>query len=263
MSLVVTPAIVLRTYRYSETSKVVRLATRDFGVQSAIAKGALRPKSRFGAGLELLSEGIAQLYHRDSRELQTLAAFDVEQLRRELALDLGRFAAATVLAELMVRMAPPAPLPAAFDTLTRGLDSLVQAPAAAIDAAGVRALWSLLAVLGFEPSLRRCVRDSTPVAENGAPIAFSAAEGGVLCEACAGANPPASATRLPAGAWRNLCDLLDPAVPLPQLNAPHAAAHRRLAARFVRHHLDDQSAGTLPALEFWERRAWAPPSAAS
>src|SRR6266700_4162500 len=62
MSLVTTPAVVLQTYRYSETSKVVRLATRDLGVQSAIAKGALRPKSRFGAGLELLSEGVAQLY---------------------------------------------------------------------------------------------------------------------------------------------------------------------------------------------------------
>ncbi|MGH7539211.1 MAG: DNA repair protein RecO, partial [Gemmatimonadales bacterium] len=106
MSLVSTPAVVLRTFRYSETSKVVRLATRDLGVQSAIAKGALRPRSRFGAGLELLSEGVAQLYHRDNRELQTLAAFDVERMRRELARDLARFAAAAALAELMVQMAP-------------------------------------------------------------------------------------------------------------------------------------------------------------
>ena len=59
MPLLLTPAVVLQTYRYSETSKVVRLATRDLGVQSAIAKGASRPKSRFGAGLEFLSEGEA------------------------------------------------------------------------------------------------------------------------------------------------------------------------------------------------------------
>src|SRR5574341_1710879 len=98
MSLVETSAVVLRTYRYSETSKIVRLATRELGVQSAIAKGVSRPRSRFGAGLELLSEGIAQLYHRDNRELQTLAAFDVERLRPELARDLGRFAAAAALA---------------------------------------------------------------------------------------------------------------------------------------------------------------------
>ena len=92
MSLVSTPAIVLRTYRYSETSKIVRLATRDYGVQSAIAKGVLRPRSQFGAALETLSEGVAQLYHKETRELQTLAAFDVIQLRRDLADDLGRFA---------------------------------------------------------------------------------------------------------------------------------------------------------------------------
>src|SRR5438132_150850 len=111
MSLVATAAVVLRTYRYSETSKVVRLATRDCGVQSAIAKGALRPRSPFGAGLELLSEGVAQLYLRDGRELQTLAGFDVANLRRALALDLGRFAGATALAEIRLRMTPPASPP--------------------------------------------------------------------------------------------------------------------------------------------------------
>ena len=263
MSLVMTPAVVLRTYRYSETSKVVRLATRDLGVQSAIAKGALRPKSRFGAGLELLSEGMAQLYHRDSRELQTLAAFDVEQLRRELALDLGRFAAAAALAELMVQLAPPAPLPAAYDALIVGLDALVRVPLEDIDAAGLRALWGLLGVLGFEPSLRRCVRDGTQVEADGAPVAFSTADGGVVCEACLATKPPATITRLPPQAWRDLLNLLDPKTPLPPLDGAHAAAHRRLAARFVRHHLDDRGDGTLPALAFWERRAWAPPSAAS
>src|SRR5580765_3758847 len=103
MSLVTTPAVVLRTYRYSETSKIVRLATRDLGVQSAIAKGVLRKRSPFGAALETLSEGVAQLYHRETRELQTLAAFDVISLRRDLAVDLGRFAGAAVLAEVMLK----------------------------------------------------------------------------------------------------------------------------------------------------------------
>ena len=124
MSLVTTPAVVLQTYRYSETSKVVRLATRDLGVQSAIAKGALRPKSRFGAGLELLSEGVAQLYFRETRELHTLGAFDLVNLRRDLAGDVGRFAGAAALAEVMRKMAPPAPLPVAYDTLTAAFDVL-------------------------------------------------------------------------------------------------------------------------------------------
>src|SRR3989442_1107210 len=111
MALVTTPAVVLRTYPYSETSKIVRLATRDLGVQSAIAKGVLRPKSRFAAGLELLSEGMAQLYHPEQRGLQTPAAFDFLVLRRELAQDGGRLAGATAQAELMLQTAPRAPPP--------------------------------------------------------------------------------------------------------------------------------------------------------
>jgi DNA repair protein RecO (recombination protein O) len=256
MALVTTPAVVLRTYRYSETSKVVRLATRDLGVQSAIAKGALRPNSRFGAGLELLSEGMAQLYHRDSRELQTLAAFDVEHLRRELALDLARFAAAATLAELMVRMAPPAPLPSAYDALTGGLDALIESATDNVDGTGLRVVWALLGVLGFEPAVRHCARDGGAVGEDAAGVAFSTAEGGVLCEACLRTNQAVSMTRLPLQAWRDLCDLLDPSAALPRLDAPHAAAHRRLAARFIRHHFDHSGAASLPALEFWERRAW-------
>ena len=252
MPLVATPAVVLQTYRYSESSKVVRLATRDLGVQSAIAKGVLRPRSRFGAALEFLSEGEAQLYFRDSRELHTLAAFDVTNLRRGLALDMARFAGAAALAQVMLKMAPPAPLPAAFDTLTAGLELLASASPDGVEAAAVRALWVLVTELGFGPSLTACVRDGAAMApSDGAPVAFSAADGGVFCRRCAPTQPP---TRLPAEDYRDLLALTDPAAALPALDAPHAAAHRRLVARFVRHHLDAES---LSALDSWERHAWA------
>src|SRR5260370_20777485 len=152
MPLVSTRAVELQPYRYSETSKVVRLATSELGVESAIAKGALRRKSRFGAGLELLSEGVAQLYFRETRELHTLGAFDLVDLRRELAADVGRFAGATALAEVMLKMAPPAPLVSAYETLTPALDALAATPPARTDAAAVRCLSRLLPVLGFAPS---------------------------------------------------------------------------------------------------------------
>jgi DNA repair protein RecO (recombination protein O) len=259
MALVATPALVLQTYRYSETSKVVRLATRELGVQSAIAKGALRPRSRFGAGIEFLSEGDAQLYFRDSRELQTLAAFDVTNLRRVLALDLARFSGAAALAEVMMKMAPPAPLAAAYDVLVQGLDLLVEVPADSVAAAAVRALWLLTAVLGFGPSLQVCVRDGAAItSENGATIAFDGSEGGVLCASCA--RMTHAPTQLPPSDYHALLALNDAASPLPELDLPHAAAHRRLVARFVRHHLDAAPA-SLTALESWERHTWRTPSA--
>ena len=244
--LITTPAVVLRTHRYSETSKIVRLATRDLGVQSAIAKGVLRPRSPFGAALETLSEGVAQLYHKETRDLQILAAFDVTQLRRGLAADLGRFHGATALAEVMLKMAPPAPLPAAYDVFIAGLDALATAPAEQADAAAVRWLWLLVSVLGFAPQLETCVREGNDVSGT---VAFSIAEGGVLCASCA--NGAAGQTKLPPQAYRDLLALNDARAELPPLDAAHSAAHRRLVARFIRHHL----AEAAKALDLWEKRA--------
>ena len=256
MSLVATPAVVLRTYRYSETSKIVRLATREYGVQSAIAKGVLRPRSPFGAALETLSEGVAQLYHKETRELQTLAAFDVIQLRRELAADVGRFAGATALAEVILKMAPPAPLPAAYDALIQGLDALVTARAGQADAVAVRWLWLVVGVLGFAPQLETCVRDGNALSASGT-VAFNVAEGGVLCARCAGPQP---ATKLPSQAYRDLVALNDADAALPTLDKAHAAAHRRLVARFIRHHWEESASnGREPkstAIDIWERGAW-------
>src|SRR2546422_10950357 len=118
MALVTTPAVVLRTYPYSETSKIVRLATRDLGVQSAIAKGVLRPKSRFAAGLGLLSEGVGPLYHRETRGRQALAAVGLPVLRGGLAQDVGRFAGAPAQAQVMLKMAPEGAPPGGYDAVT-------------------------------------------------------------------------------------------------------------------------------------------------
>ena len=257
-----TPAIVLQTYRFSETSKIVRLATRDLGVQSGIAKGALRPKSRFGAGLEIMSEGVVEIYYRDSRDLQTLSAFEVFDLHRGLARDLGRFAGAAALAQILLKAAPPSPVPAAYDAFVQGLAALDRASPGVADAQAVRWLWVLLGALGFEPSLSTCVKDGAPVAANGGggespgSVMFSLSEGGVLCSRCApaGPGPGPGSTRLPAQAHRDLLALNDTAAPLPQLDAAHAAAHRRLVARFARYHMGDP--GKLFALDFWERQAW-------
>jgi recombinational DNA repair protein (RecF pathway) len=85
-------------------------------------------------------------------------------------------------------------------------------------------------------------------------VAFSAADGGVLCPRCASAHPP---TRLPRDAYRDLLALNDPGADLPTLDLRHAAAHRRLVARFIRYHLDAES---LSALDSWERHTWTLPS---
>jgi DNA repair protein RecO (recombination protein O) len=245
-----TPAIVLSTLRYSETSKIVRLATREHGVQSAIAKGALRPRSRFGAALQFLSEGQARLLVKEHRELHLLAGFDLLRLHAGLASDLERYATGSALAEVMLRFAPADAHPESYDLLGEALSLLEIAPGPELEALGFRVLWQLVSTLGFAPELATCVRDGRPLPDEGG-LAFSTREGGALCPTCAAGH---GATQLPPDARADLSALLDAGAVLPQLDRRHAEAHRRLLARYIRFHLGEGA--ELPALDFWLRRPW-------
>ena len=248
--LVSTPAIVLATFRYGETSKIVRLATRDHGVQSVIAKGALRPKSRFGAALQVLSSGQAQLILSERRDLHLLTAFDLAVLPVGITRDVARYATATVLAEVTIHFAPAEPHQASYAVLERALARLQTVSSAELAAASLQVVWRLVGALGFAPALEACVRDGRPIAAEGS-LSFSAPEGGALCPVCARG---ADATLLPEDARAALALLLTEENAVPELDARNAAAHRRLVARYIRHHMAEGA--LLPALEFWLARAW-------
>ncbi len=250
MPLVSTPAVVLSTLRYSETSKIVRIATREHGVQSVIAKGAMRPRSRFGAALQLLSEGQAQFILKENRELHLLTGFDLRRLHVGLAGEIERYAIACALAEVMLRFAPPDPHPESFDLLLFSLTELEQASSSAVESLGYRLLWLMVSALGFAPSLDACVIDGTGLPERG-PLPFSTREGGALCQTCASHH---GATQLPEQARTDLVALMDSGASLPILNEKHGAAHRRLLGRYIRYHLAEGA--ELPALEFWAHRPW-------
>ena len=95
MSLLVTDAIVLHAFDYLESSRIIRMLTREAGVQSALARGARKSRGRYGTALDLFAEGSAQLYVKPNRELHNLAGFEISQTRSDLAADIGRFTAAS------------------------------------------------------------------------------------------------------------------------------------------------------------------------
>src|SRR5436190_8655728 len=72
-------ALVLRSYKLGETSKVVVLLTRDRGKLRAVAKGARGRRSRYQSALEPLSRVRASLYGRQGAELFRLG--DCELVR--------------------------------------------------------------------------------------------------------------------------------------------------------------------------------------
>lgn len=242
--LVTTPAVVLHAFPYGDTSRIVRLATRDHGVQSVIAKGALRPRSRVGGGLYVLSAGVAQFYLRPHRDLHTLAGFDVSDQHAALAASVPRYAAAAALAELVLRFAEAEPQPEVFDRLAAALDLLCLTPPETVPVVALAALWAQVAALGFAPTVDGCVRCGGAL---GARAAFSLPEGGLLCRRC---GRGAGRGTLGAEDQAALAAFVVGSAEAPPLPARHVAAHRRLLARFVRRHVADDR--ELPALAFWE-----------
>lgn len=248
-SLVV-EAIVLSTLRYGDSSRIARLATRELGVQSVMAKGALRPRSRFGAALQPLSMGTATILPSARTELHLLTAFDLAHLPAGLSRSMPAYAAAQALAETMLAMAPAAPQEESFEGFKRALLELELAGPDEVEAIALHWLWSLQGLLGFAPALDQCVLDGQIIAPTGA-LAFSASEGGALCAACARSH---AVSWLAEPDRADLVRLLAGTDDLPVLDQDHAAAHRRLVVRYLRHRLGGDA--ELPAVEFWRRRAW-------
>ncbi len=245
MPLVSTDAIVLHTYRYSETSKIVRLLTRDHGLQSVIAKGAMNPKSKFGARLQTLSEGVAQFFLKPTRDLHTLREFDVTVQRPELSRDTQRFGASTALAEVVMRFAPAEAHPEIYELLVEVLGRLGVASAGELDAQTLAGLWTTIAALGFEPSIVQCARGGEPIPPG--PARFSVTDGGFLCGTCA----RGTRVRTLEPDDRRVLELLIAGHPehVGPLSRSHVKAHRQLLVQFVERHVAEGR--ELPALTIW------------
>lgn len=260
MSLVVTDAVVLHAFDYLESSRVLRLATREQGVQSVLAKGARRSQKRFGGAVDLFAEGQAQYYAKPGRDLHTLASFDVTRARFALAADLERFAAGAALSELVLRFARDESQPTWYDALVQALDALAVAPPHEARAAGIAGAWRVVAALGFSPALDDCATCHDPIAAD-RPARFSHPAGGALCDRCA--RLAGTGRVLPAEARAALRGWLSDehaAIPPADVGPASARAHQRLLREFLREHLMDGR--PLRAFESWEGTRYGVPDAA-
>ncbi|HEU4562093.1 MAG TPA: DNA repair protein RecO [Longimicrobium sp.] len=184
MALVTTRSLVLQSFPYSETSKILRLYSWELGLVSVIAKGALRPKSRYGGVLEPFTEGTATFYHRHGRDLHTLSGFDLVRSRQALGRSLAGFAGASLLAELVLSAGTEEAHPEVFQSLSDAWDEIAAAPdedaALRVSLAGA---WRLVSLLGFEPQTDRCVACERPLVA-AEPVRFDTMGGGVACTRC-------------------------------------------------------------------------------
>ena len=250
MTLVVTEAIVLHSFDYLESSRILKLVTREAGVRSVLARGARRSKRRFGAALDLYAQGTAELQTKPGRDLDTLSAFDVTRARPQLAAQLSRFTGASAIAELTLRFTSEAADPGLFDAVRSALDDIGTAPPDRARDVTIEGAWRVVAELGLAPTIDNCAECHSAIDPETSAL-FSHPSGGALCPRCG--HLARSARTLPPTARAALRDWLS-GKSHPLVDANDARAHQRLLREFLREHLADDR--PLRAFDVWERDAW-------
>jgi len=93
--------VVLRRIKYSETSLIVTLYTREYGKIGLIAKGARNPKSKFVGSLEPASYVSIIYYHKEGRDLQILSEVDSMRSNSSIINSIRKIAVAFAIVNLI------------------------------------------------------------------------------------------------------------------------------------------------------------------
>src|ERR1700733_9524543 len=181
-----TEAIVLRSIRYGEADRILHLYTPRHGRLSAIAKGARRARSRFGARLEpffhinlVLAQGRGDLF-----TVTAVDTIDPHGGLRDSALALDSAARACDAVSRLFETDDPHP--EVYALLANQLTLLAGGADAAGAANAVAFRLKLLLAAGIVPQLGSCA----DCGEREHLSGFSAAAGGVVCSSCESAAFP-------------------------------------------------------------------------
>jgi DNA repair protein RecO (recombination protein O) len=173
--------IVLRTRDLGEHDRLVTLFTRELGRLTAVARGARRVRSRFGAALELFTLGEAAGFERPGRALVQLDHFDIRRSFQGVRADLLRLGQGARMVETVSRLTGERDAhPACFALLERGLRALeAGAPPGRVQLAFTL---RVLDLLGYRPRLDRCGGCGQVVGT--VAVTFDPAVGTVACARC-------------------------------------------------------------------------------
>jgi DNA repair protein RecO (recombination protein O) len=181
-----TEAIVLRSIRYGEADRILHMYTPRHGRLSAIAKGARRSRSRFGARLEPFFH-VRAVLHAGRGDLLTVTSVDTITVHGALRDHAATLDAAARACDAVARLfETPDPHPEVFRLLGNELALLSADAVHARPANGLAFRLKLLLAAGIVPQLAACTSCGVPDHLRG----FSPAAGGVVCGSCEAAAFP-------------------------------------------------------------------------
>ncbi|MDZ7263980.1 MAG: DNA repair protein RecO [candidate division KSB1 bacterium] len=188
MPLQKTEAVVLKTQRSGETSKIVTFYTLKFGKLKAVAKGSRSLRSRFFGSLEPLNHVTIVYYFKETREYQFLSQADIINAHDKIKADLHKYAIANVICDLIDRTQIGQANPALFYLLIEILGGIANCR----HHLNNYLFWFLLRFLklsGFQPNLQHC--QICRKEQFDGMVRFSLANGGFSCRQCQAPEPSA------------------------------------------------------------------------
>ena len=194
-------SIVLRTYKVGEADKLVVFFTQEYGKVRGVARAARRPKSRFGASLEIGTEVELTFFEKESRELVSVDRCDIVHSRFS---KLGEPILASTLGyvtDLVDNFAPERePNKRLYRLLRATVDALTEAPSPETRARYFEA-W-LLRLVGSYPRRKTCPSCGRALADEGAR--YLASEHRIECARCLSAGVALSpqAVRFTESIWK-------------------------------------------------------------
>src|SRR3989304_285501 len=99
-----TDAVVLKSMKFRDTSKIVTFYTRRYGKLKGVAEGARETKSKFGASLEPMTLLSLVLYKKEHRDLQLISQADILHRHKSIHSDFDRMPVALSVIELLNRL---------------------------------------------------------------------------------------------------------------------------------------------------------------
>lgn len=172
-----TDGIVLDEMKYGESSKIIRLFTREKGVLSVMLKGAYKPKSPYVSLSQPFTEGRFLL--RKGKTFYYISEGEILHMPLELRNSYEKLIAAALMAEVTlksVREGEPNVKP--YDLLAKAYRTLETACRPDLLVCGF--LVKFISFIGFRPSLDQCISCGTTVTR---PNRYDI-RGGVLCDRC-------------------------------------------------------------------------------
>jgi DNA repair protein RecO (recombination protein O) len=173
-----TPAFVLRTYDFRETSKMANFFTRDFGKIKGILKGIRKDPKKFSSTLPLLSLNHIVFYKKRTSEIHLIGQCDLIDdfdLTRGTLKSFGFSSYAAELVELLMPLED-----ANSHVFSLIFDFLNTLKTNDIDSRQIFQI-KILALSGFKPHLDSCLSCDVKLL---AEAYFSHSRGGLLCPKC-------------------------------------------------------------------------------